>query len=185
MPKKSSIGKLPATIDGKPSPFIKYGPQLDEMRIFYEADVVLALYDALVLARDSGLPAPDWVIEGAVPIVGAKLKDGIPTGQGASGNTAARYKTDMKHFHRWLVVRKLHENGAAGSLYKKAEKLLKGQFGWGSAAVIGKSFRRVERHLKDPKTALRYYRGLQEGQKLMRTKFPGPYKPKASALGQK
>jgi hypothetical protein len=49
------------------------------MRVFYEAGVVLALYDALVLARDSGLSAPDWVVEGAIPILEAQLKQGIST----------------------------------------------------------------------------------------------------------
>jgi hypothetical protein len=185
MPKKASIGSLPATIDPKPSHLFKYAALLEEMRVFFEAGVRLALYDALVLARDSGLLVPDWVVEGAIAIMGKQLKRGISTGKGASGNTAAQYKNDMEHFCRWLVVRELHEKGAKGSLYKEAEKRLKGQFGWGSDAVIGKSFRRVEEHLKNPKTALRYYRGLQEGQKLMGTKFPGPYKPKASALGQK
>jgi hypothetical protein len=91
----------------------------------------------------------------------------------------------MRHFRRWLVVRELHTEGIAENLYKKAQKVLEGQFGWGSATVIGKSFRRVEKHLKNPKTALRYYRGLQEGQKLMGTTYPGPYKPKASGSGQK
>ena len=187
MPKKSSIGSLPATIDTQPSYLFKYGPRLEEMRIFYEAGVVLALYDALVLARDSGLPAPDWVIEGAISIIGPRLKVGISTGKGASANTAAKYKIDMMHFRRWLVVRELHKKGGAGSLYKKAEKLLKGQFGWGSDAVIGKSFRRVEKQLKNPKTALRYYRGSREGQELMATQYFGAYKvtPKVSASGQK
>jgi hypothetical protein len=187
MPKKSSVGSLPATIDMQPSYLFKYGPRLEEMRIFYEAGVVLALYDALAPARDSGQPAPEWAIAGAIPIVGEQLEKGISTGQGASGNTAAQYKNDMRHFRRWLVVRQLHKEGAAGSLYKKAEKFLKSQFGWGSDAVIGKSFRRVEKHLKNPKTALRYYRGLREGQELMATHYPGPYKvkPKVSASGQK
>jgi hypothetical protein len=120
MPKKSSIGSLPATIDMQPSYMFKYGPRLEEMRAFYEADVVLALYDALVLARDSGLPAPDWVIDGAISIIGPHLKVGISTGKGASANTAAKYITDMRHFRRWLVVRQLHQEGADGSLYKKA-----------------------------------------------------------------
>jgi hypothetical protein len=70
MPKKASIGSLPATINPKPSHLFKYGPRLEEMRAFFEARVYLALYDALVLARDSGNPVPDWVVEGVIPIVG-------------------------------------------------------------------------------------------------------------------
>lgn len=184
MAKKLSIGALPATIDAQPKYWFKYGPRLEEMRMFYDAGVVLALYDALVLARDSGLPAPDWVIQGAISLVGPQLKAGISTGKGASANSAAKHNNDMKHFRRWYVVRKLHKEGADGGLYKKAEKLLAGKFGWGSAAVIGKSFRRVEEHLKNSKSALRYYKGSREGQKLMAAQHPNSYKVKPSAFGQ-
>jgi hypothetical protein len=79
MPKKASIGSLPATIDAKPSHLFRYGLRLEEMRVFFEAGVVLALYDALVLARDSGLRVPNWVAEGsslsrAAPSVGMRRK---------------------------------------------------------------------------------------------------------------
>jgi hypothetical protein len=182
MAKKLSIGSLATTIDAEPKYWFKYGARVEGMRIFYEAGIMLALYDALILTRDSGRPAPEWVIEGALSIIGPLLKAGITTGKGASANTAAKYKTDMRHFCRWLVVRALHKEGTDGSLYKKAEKLLENKFGWGSAAVIGKSFRRVEKHLKNPKVALRYYKGLTEGQKLMATQFPRSYKVKPDSL---
>jgi hypothetical protein len=91
----------------------------------------------------------------------------------------------MKHFRRWLVVRALHKEGTDESIYKKAEKLMEGQFGWGSAAVIGKSFRIVEEHLENPVEALRYYRGLREGQELAGTQYPSCYKVKPAALTPK
>lgn len=178
MAKKLHIGRLPGTIDAEPKWFLKVGIQLEEMRIFYEAGVVLALYDALVLIRDGGLPTPDWVIDGTISILGPHFKKGIPTGKGASANSAAKYKNNMKDFRRWLVVRKLHQDENTGGLYKIAEKILSGKFAWGSAAVIGISFRKVQKHLKDPKAALQYYRGLAAGQKLMGTQYPAPFKVK-------
>src|SRR6266849_7565983 len=146
MAKKLRIGGMPPVIETKSEwrSFFNVALRLKELRVFYEAGVVLALYDALVLVGFSNVRAPGWVIKGAISIIGPQLKAGISTGKGASANTAAKYQNEMMHFRRWLVVRNLQEKGVEGGLYEKAEKLLLGKFGRGSAAVIGKSFRRVE-----------------------------------------
>jgi hypothetical protein len=183
MAKKLSIGGTPPVIEttSEWGSFFNVATRLKELRVFYEAGEVLALYDALQLVGISKVRAPAWVIKGAISIIGPQLKAGISTGKGASANTAAKYQNEMMHFRRWLVVRNLREKGEQGGLYEKAEKELQGNFAHGSAAVIGKSFRRVESHLKTPKTALRYYRGYMSAA-LLGIEFPGDYWVKPSVV---
>jgi hypothetical protein len=156
---------------------------MNELRVFYEAGVLLALYDALTLARDSGSPAPEWIIGAAALVVGIQLHQGASIGSGPSGNTESQYRLDMIHFRRWSVVKALQASNPAGSVYEKAEHLLKSKFGHGSREVIGKSYRKVEADLQKPETALRYYRGLRQGLELTNTAFPSLYR--VSPLGQK
>lgn len=182
MGKQLKNSGLPTTIDSKPSHLFKYWERMDELRIFYEAGVLLALYDALALARDSGFPTPDWVIGAATLMIGGQLYKGISTGSSPTGNTESEHRLNMIHFRRWCEVNTLMNEGATGSIYQKARERLQGQFAHGSSEVIGKSYRRVERDLQKPETALRYYRGLRYGLELTGTAFQSY---KVSPFGQK
>ena len=140
------------------------------LRTFFEAGVVPALYDALMLARDSGLPPPDWAVEGALEIVGDRLKFGFTTGKGATGNELAKYQAAMKRFRRWQAVKKQREYGTVWTkVYSEAEEILKGTFAEAGDETIKKSYQRVEKDLKHPEKCLEYYRAYREVQKLTDT----------------
>src|SRR5690242_20172083 len=112
---------MPPTINSHPKHLFKYHTKMNELRVFYEAGVLLALYDALTLARDSGSPAPEWIIGAAALVVGIQLHQGASIGSGPSGNTESQYRLDMIHFRRWSVVKALQASNPAGSVYEKAE----------------------------------------------------------------
>ena len=63
------------------------GARLNELKVFYSVGgIIPPLYDALVLVRDSGCQTPEWVIDGAIRIVGDRLKQGYTIGYGPTGN---------------------------------------------------------------------------------------------------
>ena len=147
----------------KPPFFINLKERWELQRLFYEAGVVPALYDALLLARDSGYPPPDWAVAGALKIVGDRLKFGFTTGKGATGNELAKYRAAMKRFRRWQAVKKLRSEGIQWTkVYAEAANRIKGTFAEASDETIKKSYQTVEKDLKDPKKALQYYRAMRE-----------------------
>ena len=154
----------------KPTFAFNLGEKWELLRTFFEAGVVPALYDALMLARDSSLPPPDWAVEGALRIVGDRLKFGFTTGKGATGNELAKYQAAMKRYRRWQAVKRQRENGTAWTkAYAEAEKLLKGTFAEASDETIKKSYQRVNKDLKDPEKHIEYYQAYLEVQELTDT----------------
>ncbi len=132
----------------------------ESQRTFYEAGVDAALYDALQLARDSGLSPPEWVIEGALDIVGCRLKSGPAKGKGKT----AYYKA-MRRYHRWQAVRKAKDRGATWvDAYGEASEVLTGTFAEGGNDLMKKDYQQVQKDLKDPKKALQYYGALRDAQ---------------------
>ncbi len=141
--------------------------------VLYEAGVLPALFDAIFIAKKEGRPLPDWAVDGALNVIGDRLKVGFTKGKGATGNELAKYQMDMKHYHRWQAVKKLKREGIPWSeVYIKALKILKG-----TAASVGpkgpisdetvkKSYGRVQKDMKDPKKALLYYQCLYEAMEL-------------------
>ena len=110
---------------GTPSHLLTQQERWELQRAFYEAGVMPALYDALVIAKESGLPPPDWVVEESLMVVGDRLKLGFTTGKGAIGNELPKYQAAMKHYRRWQAVKKLRDKGTAWmEVYDEAEKLL-------------------------------------------------------------
>lgn len=154
----------------KPSFLFCLSDKWELLRTFFEAGVVPALYDALMLASDSGQPPPDWAVEGALRIVGDRLKFGFTKGKGATGNELSKYQAAMRRYRRWQAVKKLRENGIVWSdVYVEAEKLLKGTFAEAKDETIKKSYQRVENDLKDPEKYPEYYLAYREVQELTDT----------------
>ncbi|HEY9080484.1 hypothetical protein [Magnetovibrio sp.] len=137
---------------------------------FYKAGVIAALYDALQLARDSGQSPPEWAIEGALAVVGERLKFGFTIGKGAKGNELSNYQKNMSHFRRWQVVQRLRSQGIKwDDVFIKATKYLKDTFAEAGPSAIQKSYSRVQSDLKDPEKALQYYSAFGEVQELTDT----------------
>lgn len=147
--------------------------RLNELRAFYEAGAIAALYDALVIIRDSWLEAPEWVISGATRIVAERLEDGRSTAKaGASANEKKQYSDKMKRYRRWQVVRYLREEEkmSGESVFSTAQELLSGHFA-GNVEIdaIKKGYYRVRKDLTDPIAVFDYYRSLSESRELTDT----------------
>jgi hypothetical protein len=166
MPKnpKANSSSASQALPPKQKPFlIRLRPELDELRMFYEeGGLIAALHDALWLLLESGHPAPEWVVSGACKIVRDRLEHPLPTGDGATGNEKADYRSKMKHFHRWRCVTSLVQNGVPwADVYAKAAAQLDGTFAEGGEETIKKSYQRVQKDLTDPQKAARYYQARQ------------------------
>lgn len=173
MANEGPTAKSSSMFDEQPWVLFRMSPRLEELRLFYDQGVMPALYDALMLVKDSGCPAPEWVIDGALRAVGDRLKLGFPTGKGASGNELARYRNDMKHFRRWQAVMLLLQEGISSmDVFDEAANRLKGNFAHAGEDAVKKSFQRVKKDLQNPKRRLRYYRAMREVQELTDTATP-------------
>jgi hypothetical protein len=156
--------------DPRPWFNFKIGPRWKELREFYESGTLAALYDALLLATESGYPPPDWVVEGALKVVGDRLKAGFPLGKGRSGNELAKYQNSMKERRRWQTVKALKQKKiTVEDACADAVPILKKTFAKAKADMIAKSYKRVEKDMKDPKKRLRYYNAQPEVRKLTKT----------------
>jgi hypothetical protein len=148
--------------------------RLEEMRAAYVAGNPIGLLDALMLILQSGTYAPDWIIEAAVDQLSPLIAKGVAAGQGRTGNTLAKYRSDMVHYRRWSAVVEFHASGKSlDECYEAAQITLKGGFAQGEHESIRKSYNRVRKHLADPKERLRYYRGLPLGRHLTGTQSAG------------
>ena len=116
---------------------------------------------------------PEWVLEGAILIVGDRIKFGFTKGMGPTGNERSQYRKIKEHYWRWWTVNTLREQGIKpSSLYFEASLRLKGKFGKGSDETIRKSFYKVQKDLKDKKKRWQFYRGMHEIQELTDTSMP-------------
>ena len=143
-------------------------PKWKSQREFYEKGGVLAaLFDAIFLAKESKQPPPEWVLDGALKVIGDRLKAGLKIGKGTKGNESAKYEIEMNHYHRWRTIKILRRKGVKWTkVYDEAEKLLAGTLGSVKAGMIKKSYKMVQKDMKNPKKALQYYQCLYEAQEL-------------------
>ncbi len=164
------MSQCSSMFDPRPWFNFKIGPRWEELREIYESGVPAAIYEAILIATESGSPPPDWVLEGALKIIGDRLKLGFSLKNGRSGNELAKYQNSMKHFRRWQVVSKLLENGVVFTkVFGEAEDLLQKTFAKAKDDTIEKSYKRVEKDMNDPKKRLQYYRAQREVQELTNT----------------
>ncbi|WP_368506941.1 hypothetical protein [Bradyrhizobium lupini] len=175
MPKKKKQFNDPAFQLSAPGEFLfRVSERLEEMRAVYKEGNPLGLFDALVIALQSGIVLPDWAIEAAIDELQPLVAKGVTTGKGQTGNTLAAYKTDMVHYRRWSTVEQCRVSGKTleESCYE-AEKSLHGCFGEGGFESMKKSYQTVSANLADSKERLRYYRGLSVGRQLTGTEAAG------------
>jgi hypothetical protein len=81
--------------------------QIELCRVSYEKGISIALLDALAFCEEAPKLTPKWVISAALTLAEAQVK--VATGRGVTGNPAARYKADQKHFERWNEVSHIRE----------------------------------------------------------------------------
>ena len=133
--------------------------KLELLRAFYDHGTLPALYDALVLCRDFGVPLPSWVLEGTINAVADRLVSGKPSGSDSSIVQPAAYHNRMKHLRRWQVVKLLQAHGfKTPNVFKEAEAFLGESFaGNVTHKAIEASFYKVQHALKDPAEQFEYY----------------------------
>ena len=138
----------------------------NSQRAYYEkGGVIAALFDAIILAKESKQPPPEWVLNGALKVIGDRLKFGFK--KGATGNESQKYEMAMKHYHRWQAVKKLRRKGIVWTkVFHEAEKLLAGTNDSVKHDAIKASYKQVQKDMKDQKKVLQYYQCLYEAQEL-------------------
>ena len=139
-------------------------------RAYYDAGIIPALYDALTFAEEYGAHPPDWAIKAATQIVKERIENPKILGKGPKGNELSNYRTDMKHLFRWQIVKGLRAGGMKlDKAYVKTQERLVGNFAAGGPDAIKKSYDIVQKNLKDPDKALKYYRASNEMRELTGT----------------
>ena len=142
---------------------------LEVRQVFFEAGVILALFDALYFCRKTDHPLPIWVVDGAIAVVGDRLRTGKSKGKGPKSNDATASGKDRAHFQRWLAVRKVMKAGEAldNEIYNKAKPLLAEVDADCSEWTIKRSYWIVDKDMKDPKNARKYYSPLDATEKML------------------
>jgi len=145
---------------------------LSEREVFFEAGIIAALYDALFVCKCTDHPLPMWVKDGALEVIGERLKVGASKSKGPKANDATAYKKDRTHLQRWLAVKKLRYAGEPQDkeIFAKAKKLLSDVGADCSEKTIERSFAIVEKDMKIPKNALKYYRPLRRAEEMLELK---------------
>jgi len=148
-----------------PPHLFKLSERWELMRVFYEAGVDAALYDALFLAVEAGNAPPEWAVEGALEAVGDRLKFN-PDKEEAKTD----YYKAIIRFRRWQAVMKSKEEGFKGDdVFNNAIELLEGTFASGGFHTMKKSYQNVRNDLKDPENAKQYYQAMRDAQIISRT----------------
>jgi hypothetical protein len=136
---------------GHPGPVATRHQFLEYMRVHFERGAIAALYDALYYLEQIGGEPPGWVLEGALQIIGDRLKTGKPIGDGSSGNERIKYRRQRMHYERWLAYRVVVAEGTPTiDACAEVSKRLKGTYAKGGADAIEKSVKQVTKMLKNP-----------------------------------
>ncbi len=133
-----------------------------ERETIFDAGIVAALHDALYVCKHSDYPMPEWVLEGALKIVRERMTRGLSKGKGPKSNDAKAFKKDHDHFRRWMAVKKLLRAGAPydKEIFAKAVPLLEEVDAKCSEGTVKRSFDIVEKDMKAPSKARKYYQPL-------------------------
>lgn len=141
------------------------------LRAFYDAGILPALYDALIMCEEFGFPPPEWAIKGARNAVGDRLLTGKPTGSTSAIIQPGNYRAMMKRLRRWQVVKMLQLKGSKiPKVFEEAENDLGKKFGGSvTASAIEDSYYKVENALKNPTKKFQYYTLITETSDLTET----------------
>lgn len=142
---------------------------LEEQEVIFEAGVLAALYDALYVCVQTNRPIPQWLLNGVLKVVGDRLAVGVSEGMGAKANDTTALKKDRVHLQRWLAVKKLRKSGASQDkeIFFKAKHLLSEVGADCSDKAIENSYYKVEKDMKDPEKARKYYSPLPTTENLL------------------
>lgn len=142
---------------------------LEEREVFFEAGVIPALYDALYLCKKADHPLPAWAVDGALAVIEERLRTGKSKGKGPKSNDASASKKDRDHFQRWVAVRKLVRAGEPHDkeIYAKAKPSLAEVGADCSESTIKRSYWIVEKDMKNPDGARKYYSPLDATEKML------------------
>jgi hypothetical protein len=139
--------------------------RLYELQKSYELHGLLtSLHDAIELIRESGAPTtPEWILDGALKVICERLAKPMPVQKGGpSGNENSKLQNDLRHFRRWLMVRKILKSNLPKkiSVKKACEKSSKLLQSYGELSVapdtVEKSYYKIEMGKKDPKRMWKY-----------------------------
>jgi hypothetical protein len=143
------------------SPWENYEPsvRLQDLREFAEAGVAPAIHDAWTLIIDGELAVPDWLAAPTKKLIA----DALP-------NARIAYRSKMKDYYRWRTVKRLRsESIEREDVFLDASEALRiTQYYVGRDAVEA-SYKKVQKGLKDPKTARQYYTAMSATRELMGT----------------
>lgn len=148
---------------GYDSPWATFEPneRLRDLREFAEAGVAPAIHDAWSLIIDNELAIPDW-LAGPTQTLIAKA---LPKGQ-------ISYRSKMRHYYRWRTVKRLRtENLRREDVFEDASHALLGTQYYSGRDAIEDSYKKVQKSLKDPKTAIQFYTAMSATRDLMGTSF--------------
>lgn len=136
----------------------------EERQVIFEAGVVAALHDALYVCKHTDHCMPKWVLDGAIKVVRQRMTSGKSIGAGSKANDATRYKKDFEHFRRWLAVKRLRTQGHVQDeeIFYKAVPSLEAVGAKCSAQTVKRSYWLVEKDIKVPSKARKYYVPLSE-----------------------
>jgi hypothetical protein len=119
---------MPRALDPERSFIFRVQPRLAEYEKSYNAGIIPALFTALHLIRDSGFPTPNWVLEGAIKIVGERLTNPKSKKRGGPGaNELTQYQNMMRDLRRWWLVQEVMrtEGFKKTPAFKKVSQKLK------------------------------------------------------------
>jgi hypothetical protein len=146
------------------SPWLNYEPKerLEDLKEFVAAGVAPAIHDAWSLIIDNELAVPDWIAEPSKTLIAKAL----PRGR-------VSYRSKMMNYYRWRTVKRLRsQNVEREDVFVDASEALRGTQYHAGRDAIETSYKKVQKGLKDPKTALQYYTAMSATRELMGTTIP-------------
>ena len=146
------------------SPWENYEPglRLQDLREFVDAGVAPAVHDAWCLVIDNELAVPGWLAEPTRTYIAKAL----PRGR-------VYYRSKMRDFYRWRTVKRLRtQNPQREDVFVDASEALCGTQYHAGRDAIETSYKKVQKGLKDSKSALQYYTAMSATRELMGTTIP-------------
>ena len=136
--------------------------RLQDLREFVEAGVAPAIHDAWSLIIGGKLAVPDWLAAPTKKLIAEALS-----------NARVAYRSKMKDYYRWRIVKRLRsEDVEREDVFLDASETLRVTQYYVGRDAVEASYKKVQRGLKNPKTALQYYTAMSATRELIGTSIP-------------
>lgn len=153
-----SNSHLPSEHQALRKPIFKPKDRLAAYRAFYEAGIPMALLDALNLCIEVGGQTPPWVLKASFAVIVERTREGRSVGRGRHGNDAKAMQENAVHLTRYLHVQAARDRGdSLADAYATAAQTLGAVNLAASEDTIRNSYKKVQKALKTPETALKFY----------------------------